>query len=96
MKNITKEWIFFAENDIKTADSIINEARLTGQIVFHSQQAIEKYLKAYLTENNINFPKIHDLPKLYELAKQVKDLNMFTCRWPIAKYGKRKGDFRFR
>jgi len=34
MKDSTKAWVFFAENDIKVADSIINEARLAGQVIF--------------------------------------------------------------
>jgi len=43
MKNNTKSWVFFAENDMKMVESAINESRLTGQVVYHSQQAIEKY-----------------------------------------------------
>jgi len=73
MKNNTKGWVFFAENDMKMIESAVNEPRLTGQVVFHSQQAIEKYLKSYLVENNIGFPKTHDLPTLYESVKKIKD-----------------------
>jgi len=73
MKDSTKAWVFFAENDMKMADSAIDEPRLTGQVIFHSQQAIEKYFKSYLVENDIAFPKIHDLPKLYELVRSIKD-----------------------
>jgi HEPN domain-containing protein len=73
MKDSTKAWVFFAENDMKMADSAIDEPRLTGQVVFHSQQAIEKYFKSYLVENEISFPKIHDLPRLYELVRGIKD-----------------------
>ena len=76
MKGNTKAWVFYAENDMKMADSAIDEPRLTGQVVFHSQQAIEKYFKSYLVENDISFPKIHDLPKLYELVKKIKDWNI--------------------
>jgi HEPN domain-containing protein len=73
MKGNTKAWVFFAENDMKIADSAIGEPRLTGQVVFHSQQAIEKYFKSYLVENDISFPKIHDLPKLYGLVRKIKE-----------------------
>ncbi|MCL2282101.1 MAG: HEPN domain-containing protein [Fibromonadales bacterium] len=76
MKDSTKAWVFFAENDIKMADSAIDEPRLTGQVIFHSQQAVEKYFKSYLVEHDISFPKIHDLPKLYELVRGVKDWNI--------------------
>jgi len=50
MKNNTKGWIFFAENDMILVESAIDEPRLTGQVIFHSQQAIEKYFKSYLVE----------------------------------------------
>jgi HEPN domain-containing protein len=76
MKNSTNGWVFFAENDMKMIESAIDEPRLTGQVVFHSQQAIEKYLKSYLVENNVSFPKTHDLPTLYELVRKVKDCNI--------------------
>jgi len=76
MKGNTKGWVFFAENDMKLADYSLGDARLTGQVAFHSQQAIEKYFKAYLVENEVSFPKIHDLIKLYEFIKGVKDLEI--------------------
>ena len=41
-------------------------------IAFHCQQAIEKYLKTLLLCYEIDFPKIHDLGKLFKLIK-VKD-----------------------
>jgi len=73
MKDSTKGWVYFAERDMLMADYAINDDRLTGQVIFHSQQAVEKYLKSYLVENNVSFPKIHDLPKLYELVKKIKN-----------------------
>ncbi|MDR2592176.1 MAG: HEPN domain-containing protein [Chitinispirillales bacterium] len=76
MKNSTKGWIFFAENDMMLVESSIDISRLTGQVIFHSQQAIEKYFKSYLIENDIIFPKTHDLPTLYELVKKIKDFSI--------------------
>ena len=35
-------------------------------VCFHAQQASEKFLKAFLTANNVEFPKIHDLIILIE------------------------------
>ncbi len=58
------------------AESATGEPRLTGQVIFHSQQAIEKYLKSYLVEKNVYFPKTHDLPTLYELVKKITDCNI--------------------
>jgi len=73
MKNNTKGWVFFAENDMKLANFSLSDTRLTGEVAFHSQQAIEKYFKAYLVEHEVSFPKIHDLIKLYDFIKSVKD-----------------------
>jgi len=76
MKARTKGWVFFAERDILMAETAMSDSRLTGQVAFHSQQAIEKYFKAYLTEFDFTFPKIHDLLKLYDFVKTIKDLNI--------------------
>ena len=42
----------------------------TDIICFHAQQAAEKYLKAYLVWNGIEFPKTHTLEQLVLLAAQ--------------------------
>jgi HEPN domain-containing protein len=76
MKEKTKGWVFFAERDRLMAETAMSDSRLTGQVAFHSQQTIEKYFKAYLTEFELVFPKIHDLLKLYDLVKTVKDWNI--------------------
>jgi HEPN domain-containing protein len=36
----------------------------TDTVAFHAQQAVEKALKALLTFNQFEFPKIHDLVRL--------------------------------
>ena len=36
-------------------------------VCFHAQQCVEKYLKAWLQEANIPFPRTHDLKELLEL-----------------------------
>jgi Uncharacterized conserved protein related to C-terminal domain of eukaryotic chaperone, SACSIN len=76
MKAKTKGWVFFAERDMLMAEVAMNDSRLTGQVAFHSQQTIEKYFKAYLTEFDFAFPKIHDLLKLYDFIKTIKDWNI--------------------
>jgi HEPN domain-containing protein len=73
MKERTKGWVFFAERDRLMAEAAMSDSRLTGQVAFHSQQTIEKYFKAYLTEFELAFPKIHDLLKLYDFVKTIKD-----------------------
>jgi HEPN domain-containing protein len=49
MKKQAEDWIFFADKDLQAAEIIINDEHpLTNIIAFHCQQAIEKYLKAYI------------------------------------------------
>jgi len=76
MKNETSGWVFFANNDMLTAELIIDHAELSGEIAFLCQQAIEKYFKGYLTEHGKRFKKIHDLLMLYSEVKSIKDWNL--------------------
>jgi HEPN domain-containing protein len=47
-------------------------------ITFHCQQAVEKYLKAFLAAHRILIQKTHDLPKLYGEVKKIKDFGFDT------------------
>lgn len=76
MQDKTKGWAYFAEIDIMMVETVLSNPMLTGQVAFHGQQAIEKYFKAYLTEHNVAFPKIHDLLRLYSSVKEIKDWNI--------------------
>jgi HEPN domain-containing protein len=69
MKNITSEWLRYADIDLKTAREILGDEYLTPSIAFHCHQCIEKSFKAILVENNIVPPKIHNLLKLLAFAK---------------------------
>ena len=65
MKKITEEWIGKAEKDYLVAKRELKAEPLIGEaICFHAQQCIEKYMKAILQENEIEFEKIHDLDVL--------------------------------
>ena len=63
MKPITGEWIIKAEGDFHTMERELRARKAPNydSACFHAQQCCEKYLKAYLGENDINFQKIHDL-----------------------------------
>ena len=45
--------------DLKVIQEIIDNESLTSMTAFHSQQSIEKSLKAILEYNNQDVPKIH-------------------------------------
>lgn len=74
MKQITIDWLEAAILDLEAIPYLIQDERLTGHVAFHSQQAIEKSLKAIIEENNERVPKIHSLSKLFELCSQFTDI----------------------
>jgi len=68
-EKIIKLWLLKAESDLRTAQILIkDENPPTDSICFHSQQAVEKLLKAYLTYLDIKASKTHDIATLLELC----------------------------
>ena len=59
-------WIQKAESDLKTAVLILQagEHGPADAVAFHAQQCAEKYLKALLSSEGIDFPKTHDIGQL--------------------------------
>jgi len=58
---VVREWSAKADNDLKTAAHTLKLGRdcPTDTVCFHSQQCVEKYLKAFLVLVEIPFPKTH-------------------------------------
>lgn len=58
-------WITKAEGDYIGALTLAKKRseKIAHLTCFAAQQCAEKYLKAFLIENNITFPKTHDLSK---------------------------------
>jgi HEPN domain-containing protein len=73
MKPETLEWVNKAEGDYRTTKrelQVINDPN-PDAVCFHAQQCVEKYLKAFLVESGINFPKTHNLLYLLDLLVVV-------------------------
>lgn len=70
MNELTTEWLEKAEGDYATAERELRARRRPNYdaVCFHAQQTIEKYLKAFLQEHGVNFPKTHSLIELLEIA----------------------------
>ncbi|MFN3821056.1 MAG: HEPN domain-containing protein [bacterium] len=68
-KEIVLRWLRKAESDLKVVKHLIaiKEAP-TDVLCFHCQQAIEKYLKAFLTFQDVRAKKTHDLNAIMELC----------------------------
>ena len=73
MNELTKEWVDKAEADFYSAQLLLHagEYPLSEPACFHCQQCAEKYVKAFLTEQDIDFPRNHDLVRLLELCLTV-------------------------
>jgi HEPN domain-containing protein len=74
MRQITQEWVDKAEGDFATAQRELQVQEMPNYdaVCFHSQQCVEKYLKACLQEENIAFNRIHDLSRLLDLLLPVE------------------------
>ncbi|MEI7982227.1 MAG: HEPN domain-containing protein [Bacteroidota bacterium] len=67
MRPETNLWIEKANQDAKTVEILIQSKEGPPEIIcFHCQQAAEKFLKAFLIDKNIDFPRTHDLLMLIE------------------------------
>jgi HEPN domain-containing protein len=89
-----RNWLLKASNDVTIAQhELQHEAAVTDAVCFHCQQAVEKFLKAFLIFHDIEFGRTHNV---YALLRQccerdpefcgldLKDLNFFgvTVRYP--------------
>ena len=70
MKATTQEWLDFARTDLRSCQNNLNDDFVTNIVAFHSQQTVEKALKALLEEKEIQVPRVHNLKRLNSLVKQ--------------------------
>ena len=75
MNELTKEWIFKAEEDFDSANLLMyaGDAPISDYVCFHCQQRAEKYLKAYLQEHDVEFARKHDLMPLLKLCLSLDE-----------------------
>src|SRR3990172_10442580 len=55
-----KDWLLFAENDLKTAKAALADD-IPSNACFLAQQTVEKSLKGLILVTNQDIPKTHDL-----------------------------------
>jgi HEPN domain-containing protein len=87
MKPLTLEWIDKAEGDYRALSALGSQLDPVWDIIcYHAQQTAEKYLKAWLHEQGVEFPRTHDLEvltklcltSLQEIAVLLDDLRMLS------------------
>jgi len=77
MKKQVEDWVLLADKDLQAAEIIIKDKYpLTNIAAFHCQQAIEKYLKAFIIEKNGPLIRTHDLIKLNGIINDIKNLGI--------------------
>jgi HEPN domain-containing protein len=68
---LVRQWLAKAEQDAGVAEHLLSERLYYSAVGYHAQQACEKYLKAFLVEHQVEFPKTHDLGLLLDLVASV-------------------------
>ena len=69
MKEVSRDWLKAATDDLETIAKIIDHEHLTNIVAFHAQQAVEKSLKAVIEEYGLEITKIHSLARLVEITR---------------------------
>ncbi len=80
MNATVKEWVAKAEANYATAarELAVTESQNMDAVCFHSQQCIEKLMKAVLISSGETPPKIHDLVQLAAMITGIRP----TWTWP--------------
>jgi HEPN domain-containing protein len=62
LRAYVESWMDKAEHDLLSAQRLLEiEPLILDSACFHCQQAVEKYLKAYLIYNEFDIQKTHDI-----------------------------------
>ncbi|GBD39154.1 hypothetical protein HRbin37_01421 [bacterium HR37] len=70
-RKVVVQWLIKANDDLKTSEILLKSEDIpTGAVCFHAQQAVEKFLKAYLTNIDVRTGKTHDIAKLLNMCIQ--------------------------
>jgi HEPN domain-containing protein len=95
-RDLVRQWLAKADEDLNAAKALLSlGTTFFSTVGFHCQQAAEKYFKAFLTWQQIEFPKTHDLslllglistaaPSLAESLEEVAELTSYgvEIRYP--------------
>ena len=77
-----KQWLLKANEDLLVVDKLTEyEIIATSSVCFHCQQAVEKFLKAFLIANGVEVKKTHNIEYLHLSAPtSTKTLQILTQR----------------
>jgi HEPN domain-containing protein len=69
MKTSTRQWLEFAQTDLRSCENNLEDEFVTNVVAFHAQQAVEKAFKALIEEKGIRMSRIHNLTRLCALTE---------------------------
>ncbi len=79
-RELINSWIDKAEKDLLSAEHELSfPDAVTETVCFHCQQAVEKYLKAYLVFLGLTFTKTHEIGELITKCEN-KDREISTLK----------------
>ncbi len=70
-EEIAAKWLMKARTDLRVAEKLLEIGEEPWVIAFHTQQAVEKALKAYLVLHDKHFGKVHNIARLIDLCIEV-------------------------
>lgn len=79
MKRESREWIKIAEEDLLSAECLFTFS-LYRMVCYHAQQAVEKILKATLTEHEAEVSRIHNILDLCNAIEKIGHKAPPCCR----------------
>lgn len=94
-RKLFEAWLTKADHDLIVARLCAdNKPPLFDETAYHCPQAAEKSIKGFLSLSDIEFPKIHDITKLLQLAipinsdfqKYLTQADMLTKFAAITRY----------
>jgi HEPN domain-containing protein len=89
---LVREWLHRALADLRGAEvAIAGNPLITEHVCFHSQQAVEKALKAFLVHQGIDFPWTHQIGLLLDLCREQDQSfeRLATTAVPLTEYAVR-------
>ena len=84
-----RNWLFRAKEDIAVLKRL-SESEVefyTSTICFHAQQAVEKYLKAFLIFHDVDFPRTHDVDFLLMECQKIDDVSFELDLKSLTEFG---------
>ena len=84
-----KNWLIRAKEDYSVIGSLVDSGIefYTSTICFHAQQAVEKYLKAFLIFHDVDFPRTHDVDFLLMECQKIDSENFDLDLKSLTEFG---------